>query len=493
VPGLDSVLGQGLPAERLYLVQGNPGSGKTTMGLQFLLEGVDRGEPVLLVSLLQTRAELEDITTSHGWSLDGIQALEMPLELHEAAESEQTVFSPADVELHEVTDALIETILAHEPRRMVLDSLSELQLIIDSPHQMRRQLMKLKRALLSVGCTSIMTADEALLKDQPVVQTIVHGVFSLHRTVPDYGAPQRQLEVQKIRGLDFSGGFHDFVIRSGGLEVFPRFSGLGGGPRQPGDTSVVPSGSPELDAMFGGGLNRGSVCMVMGTAGAGKSTLTSLYVSSIADRGELGVVYCFDESRRTYLQRAHGLELGIYQQVEDGQVELREYSVGDLTPGQFMQDLRDDVEGRGARLVVIDSFTGFLNLMPGQSMLVPKLHEALRFLSSRNVLSLITLNVHGTLGEFGPDAPTSYLADALVLVRHFEAFGAIRRCLSVIKRRHGKHESAIRELEIGPGGIRLGKPLTEFTGLLTGTPRFHGRPETLLDRERGEPDAGGGG
>lgn len=489
VPGLDVVLRGGLPAERLYLVQGSAGSGKTTLGLQFLLEGARRGEPVLLVSLLQTRDELQDIVSAHGWSLDDVRVLEIPLELHEAAEQEQTVFSPADVELHEITDAVIESVREHRPQRMVLDSLSELQLIIDSPHQMRRQLMKLKRALLSVGCTSVLTADDALLEDQPVVQTIVHGVISLYREVPPYGEMRRKLEVEKVRGRDFSGGYHDFSIRTGGLTVFPRFTERTDREQT---RELLPSGNEELDAMLGGGLDRGSVCMLIGTPGAGKSTLTSLYVSQLADRGEFSVVYCFDESRRTYLSRAESLQLDIVQHVDGGNVSLREYSVGDLTPAQFMQDLRRDVEEHHAGLVVIDSFTGFLNLMPGHEQLIPKLHEVLRFLSGHGVVTLMTVSEHGALGTAGAEAPTSYLADALLLVRHFEAFGSLRRCLSVVKRRHGRHEKTIRELEIVAGGVRVGEPLWHFTGLLSGTPRFEGPPEALLERQQEGPDDGSG-
>lgn len=487
VPGLDEILGGGLPSERLYLVQGGPGTGKTTLGLQYLLAGARSGQRSLYVSLLQSRAELEDIAASHGWDLDGLRLLDLPADAMELAESEQTVFSPSEVELHEMTDAIVDSVVEHRPQRMVVDSLSELQLIIDSPHQMRRQLMRLKRALAEIGCTTVLTADVSLLGDQPIVQTLVHGAFGLHRIVPRFGEPQRRLEVQKVRATRFAGGHHDFVIRAGGIEVFPRFSASGADVVTEAG-QVVPSGNEELDALCGGGLTTGSVCLVTGTAGAGKSTVTSLYVSSAAARGEFGVVYCFDESRSTYLQRAKGLQLPIVDQAERGLVDLREYAIGDLTPGQLMRDLREDVVHRGARLVVVDSFTGLVNLMPEESDLVPKLHELLRFLSSRGVLTLITVNLHEPFGRTASEIPTSYLADALLVVRHFEAMGRVRRCVAVVKRRHGRHERTIREFEIVPGGLRLGPPLRDFTGLLTGAPRFEGRREELLDRREDGPD-----
>jgi len=482
IAGLDKILYGGLPSERIYLIDGGPGTGKTTLGFQFLLEGVARGESVLYASLLQTRDELKDVAASHGWSLEGISLLELPAQMQESMESHQTVFSPAEVEVDEITDAIMEKIREIRPTRTVIDSISELTVVVERPHQLQRQLIKLKRALLDVHCTALLIAGESVVRQQPTSRTVVHGVIELGREAPNHGEPRRRLEVKKIRGAKFAGGRHDFVIRKGGLTVFAplvRSAGANGG------GGVIASDCKELDTMFGGGLVRGPTCPLLGPSGVGKSTLTAQYAAAAAERGRFACVYCFDESRETYLHRTRGLKLPVAQHVESGLIDLRHYDVGDLCPGQFMRDLQRDVEERHAELIVLDSLTGFVNLMPGVHHLLVRLHEILHFLNSHGVLTLITVNLHGIYGPGAANVDASYLADALVLMRHFEARGTVRRCISVLKKRYGDHEDTIREVDFGPGGLRVGPPLHDFSGVLTGEPRYEGAADALLEAQEG--------
>lgn len=483
VPGLDALLKGGLPGERIYLVSGGPGSGKTTLGFQFLLEGVDRVESCLYVSLLQTREEISDVARSHGWDLDGLTLVELPDELREQHTPRQTIFNPAEVELDEITDTIVEKIAELRPKRMVLDSLSELGVLVDTPFQMRRQLMKLKHAWLEAGTTAIVTAGDALARNQPTTQTIVNGAIHLRQETPGFGQPRRRIEITKVRGIDFRGGLHEFEIETGGIAVYPRLGEPedGAGKKR----QVIASGNAELDALFGGGLHRGSACLVMGTSGSGKSTLASLYASAVAGGGGFASVYCLDESRATLLQRSRGLELGIADHIDAGRIDLRDYDIGGLLPGRLMRDLREDVEQRGAQLVVIDSINGLLQLMPHIEHPIAKLHEILRFLSHHNVLTIATANLHGVSGELQTQLDTSYLADSVVLMRHFEAAGSVRQCISVLKQRHGRHERTIREVNFVTGGLELGPPLEAFSGVLSGHPVYHGEGNHLMSPNAG--------
>jgi circadian clock protein KaiC len=480
IAGLDQILGGGLADKRIHLLTGAPGTGKTTFAMQFLLEGARRGESSLFVSLLQTREELNDIARSHGWSLDDLTILMLPRHLIEAAGAEQTVFSTADIELDEVMKAILDAIESLKPSRMALDSVTELEVLIDNPHQLRSQLIRLRNALLAVPTTAILTAGESLVANHPSVQTIVHGSILLRQDAPGYGETRRRLEIEKSRATKYEGGFHDFLICTGGIEVFPRLS-ANSGPTHPGRT--ISSGNQELDKMLGDGIQMGSATLMVGTSGSGKSTFVSHYVQAVAEAGELATVYCFDESRQTYIQRSRGLDLDIVRHIDEGLVDLREYNVGDLTPSQLMSDVCADVERREAKLVVIDSFSGYLSVMPYEEHPTVKLHEILRYLSSRGVATLVTMNLHGLVGPVDPDVDISYLVDSVIFMRHFEALGSVRRCISVLKKRHGTHEKTIREIEIVRGGLRLGQPLHEFTGVLSGTPQYVGRREDLLGRE----------
>jgi len=481
IQGLDSILNGGLPKGRIYLVHGGPGTGKTTTSFHFLRSGALAGERVLYISLLQTRDEINENLKSHGWSLEGIEMLELPEKVQKSATSEQTLFSQSDVELDEVKNSIIRAVDEYKPQRLALDSVSELAVLVDSSYQLRRQLLKLKRALSRHKCTTIFTAGETKEEDITSIQTIVHGVISLQQHAPVYGPPRRRLIVTKMRGMMYVGGYHDFRIHTGGLDVYPRIRMQTEPPKK--KTRKVASGNHEIDKLLGGGLEEGTSCLIIGTTGAGKSTLATLYVEASAKRKDKSVIFCFDEHNRTFLNRCKGLGMKMPQYIEEGLVDLRQMNVGECSPGQFIETVRKTVDKGGVRVIVIDSLTGFLAAMVEQQQLVPQLHELLSYLNGAGVLTLMIVATHGVIGSPETAIDASYLADTVVLMRHFEAMGKMRRCISAVKKRHGQHETTIREIEIGSGGVQIGLPLTEFTGILTGTPRYEGAREKLMSSQ----------
>lgn len=484
IPGLDQILHGGVPQERIYLVHGAAGTGKTTLGFQFLLEGVRRGQKVLYVTLLQNRVELEDIAASHGWSLDGVDILELPTELRDGQSTEQTVFSPADIELTEAVDAILDGIDQFTAHRVVIDSISELSILVNNPYQLRRQILRLKYRLSEIRSTALLTAGDARESLTPLL-TLVQGVIALSFETPVYGRLRRKLEVTKMRGMSYSSGLHDFRIRAGGLEVFPQVM-LSGRPKDSG-WDVVSSGIGELDTLLGGGLEKGTSCLITGTTGAGKSTLATLYMQAAAERADRSTIFCFDERTETFLRRSRDLDLGLEQYVDQGLVDLRQVNVGELSPGEFLYQVAKCVEKGGAEIVVIDSLSGYLKAMPEERLLVTQLHELLAYLNSKGVLAIMLLATHGLFGMAKGEIDASYIADTVVLARHFEADGSLRRCISVLKKRHGNHEKTIREFDIDRTGIHIGPPLKGFSGLLTGVPSYQGGSSELLDRkERGK-------
>jgi circadian clock protein KaiC len=478
VEGLDYVLRGGLPKERIHLVYGGPGTGKTTLSFQFLLEGARRGEKSVYLALCQTRKELEDVCRSHAWPIDAVTIAELPRDVQEASSAEQTVFSTGDVELSETTDAILRVIDEHKPDRFVLDSVSELAVRVDTSYQFRRQIIRLIRELARRECSAIFTYGEYQGADLLAVQTLVHGVITLEQNVVEYGHAGRSLQVTKMRGIDFVAGKHDFSIRTGGLEVFPRLQMRTDGQRIP--WKVITSGNRELDTMVGGGLEEGTSCLVCGSAGAGKSTLGALYVAAAAANGQRSAYFCFDERRDTFLRRLEALDIGVQYFEDEQMIDLHQMNIGEISPGEFFQTVRRSVDSGGCRIVVIDSLTGYLSSFPQDRGFMSKLHEMLSYLSSKGVLTILIVATHD-LSSSPALLDASYLADTVIVMRHFEAFGVIRRCISVVKKRHGPHEGTIREVQIGRGGIRVGKPLVEFSGLLTGRPVYEGSRDRLMN------------
>lgn len=478
IAGLDLVTGGGLPADRLMLVEGGPGTGKTTMALQFLMAGVRNGERVLYVTLSETVNELQGVARSHGWSLDGIQFHQLaPTEASLSPDADYSILHPAEVELGERTWSVLEEAERTKPTRVVIDSLAELALLARDPLRYRRQILGLKQFFASRSCTVLLLDSSST----STVESIAHGVIQLEQSAPEYGVERRRLRIMKLRGAQYRGGYHDYVIQTGGLRVFPRL--VAAEHHADFSADIVPSGLPELDNLLGGGLHRGTSAIFVGPAGSGKSILLGCYAAAAAKRGDHAVIYVFEESRATFLRRSDGLQLDISRHVTDGGIEVRQLDPAALSPGEFDQLLREAVERDGARVVVVDSLNGYLNAMLlGERAVMVQLHELLSYLSQQGVLTLLSLAQHGLVGEqiLAP-LDVSYLADSVILLRYFEAAGELRRAISVVKKRSGAHERTIRELRLGPY-IQVGQPLSEFAGVLTTAPAYLGTPTELLDR-----------
>jgi circadian clock protein KaiC len=474
IAGLDSILGGGFPRHRFYLIEGEPGTGKTTLALQFLLDGVARGESVLYVTLSETAEELHAIAASHGWSLDGITLTELTTPADDLEpEAQYTLFHPAEIELGETTRTVLEQVRAVRPARLVFDSLSEMRLLARDPLRYRRQILALKQFFAGRACT-VLLLDQA----HSEVDSIVTGVMTLEQHTPAYGGARRRLRVSKMRGMPLAGGYHDFSIRTGGIVVYPRVTG-GDGP-YPLHTPV-PSGVEEIDRLVGGGLDRGTSVLIMGPSGAGKSTLATQYVLSSLNRGENAAMFVFDERLSTFFARSSGLGLDLRRHADSGRLTVQQVDPAELSPGEFAQVVREAVEQRRARMVVIDSLNGYLNAMFADQFLPVQLHELLTYLAHHGVLTILVVAQRGLVGP-DIDAPVdvSYLADTVILLRYFESGGAVRQAVSVLKKRSGAHERTIRELRLGPSGVRVGEPLIEFHGVLTGLPEYRGALAPLL-------------
>lgn len=482
IAGLDDILLGGLPRGQLYLLEGASGAGKTTLGLQFLLEGVRRGETVLWCTLAETESQLRATARAHGWDLSGVTIVnvsEMPADGAAAPDSGYSFFSPGDIELHDVTQALMEVATRIRPRRVVFDPFSDVKLLARDPLRYRRQLLQLRSHFAALDATVLLIQEHGLeLPSDPAGEGVVHGIIGLYQTAPDYGKPRRRLRVHKLRGVDYREGFHDVGIKTGGLVVYPRLSA--GAHALPEDRQEVASGVEALDQMLGGGLNRGSSLLVMGPSGAGKSTLCSQFAVASAGRRERAVIYLFDETRRAFEARANGLQMQLDAAIRAGLVDIVQVNPAEFSPGEFAHMVRAAVENDGARLVAIDSLNGYLSGMPDESHLAMHMHELLTYLALRNVVTLLTMNQQGMIGETNSTpVDVSYLADAALLLRYFEAGGAVRRAASVVKRRCGQHEVLIRELRIAPPGVQVGAALHEFSGVLTGQPDWRGSEAEL--------------
>jgi circadian clock protein KaiC len=481
-PGLDEVLGGGLPQGNMYLVEGESGSGKTTLGLQFLLEGARRGERTLWITLSETEAQLLESARSHGWSLEGIDVCNpgAPERINQPSDK-YSFFSPADVELDEIRRAIQAAIERVRPSRVVFDPFSDIRHLAREVLRYRREVLSLREFFNEHGSTVLLMQELARgTAGDLQAEALVHGYLTLHQDAPEYGGQRRRLRVHKMRGMAFRDGYHDFTIQTGGLEVYPRLIAAEHVADHAED--LASSGVPQLDALLGGGVDRGSSMLIMGPAGVGKSTLATQYAVSAAGRGEKAAVYVFDESVRTFRTRGEKLGFGIPQLIEDGTLTLRQIDSAECSAGQFTNMVMQAVDA-GASLVVIDSLSGYVSSMSEERFLAAYLHELLTTLNHRNVVTILTLAQHGLVGEHvASPVDVSYLADTVLLVRYFEAFGQIRRAISVVKKRTGAHELAVREMRIEANRIGIGEPLTDFQGVLTGWPQFTGDSGQLADR-----------
>ena len=471
IEGLDDVLGGGLQRRRLYLVEGVPGSGKTTLAMQFLLTAVARGEPVLYVTLSETREELNSVAASHGWSLDKIAMHEMmPSEGVLDPDEQSTMFHPSEIELAQTTRAILADVDRHNPTCIVIDSLSELRMLSGGPLRYRRQILALKQFFASHGCIVVLLDDMTGFEPDVQVQSIVHAVLRLEQLNPEYGSDRRRLRVIKYRAQEFRSGYHDYCIRRGGLQVFPRL--VAAEHRRTLSRTKLASGIPALDSMLGGGLEQGTSTLFVGAAGTGKSTLAAQFAAAAASRGQHAAVFIFDESTATLLTRTSQLGIPLREAVEKGLVTIRPVDPAELSPGEFVQQVRSAVERDNAAVIVIDSLNGYLNAMPGERYLVIQLHELLAYLAQCNVATIMVSAHQGLIGQMTATVDATYLADAVVLLRFFEARGEIRQALSVVKKRGSSHERSIREFGLQNGAIRVGETLRAFRGVLTGVPIY---------------------
>lgn len=473
IQGLDDILRGGYAPSRMFLVEGEPGSGKTTLALQFALEGARRGERVLYLALSETEEELRAAVASHGWSLEGVDVRELASEDKLSRDQRYTMFHPSEVELGELTKTILAAVDERMPTRVVIDSLSELRQLAQTSLNYRREILALKRFFIGRSCTTLMLDDRTSEIQDLQLRSIAHGVLLLEQMHPEYGAERRRLCVIKYRGLQFRGGYHDFVIRRGGLEVFPRL--IAAELRGRASLERLSSGIAELDLLLGGGIERGTSTLIVGAAGTGKSSIASQFVATAAERGQTAAMFIFDEGLGTLLARSAGLGIDLEKHVRAGRVTIQSVDPAELSPGEFAHALRRATRDHAA-IVVIDSLNGYMNAMPEERFVTIQLHELLTYLSQAGVATLLIGAHKGLIGsQMQTPVDASYLADAVILLRYFEAKAEVRQAISVVKKRGGNHERTIREFRLDQGGIRVGEPLRKFRGVLSGLPVYDGK------------------
>jgi circadian clock protein KaiC len=478
IEGLDTILGGGVTANRLYLVEGTPGTGKTTFSLQFLLEGVRRGEPGLYVTLSETEAELRAVAQTHGWSLDPLELFELVPEAGLDPDQEQTLLHPSEVELGETVRGVMERVDALKPKRVVLDSLSELRLLAQNPLRYRRQILALKHFFSSRDCTVLVLDDRTSEPGDLQLHSIAHGVISLDQTATGFGAERRQLRVIKMRGIKYSGGYHDMSIITGGVRVYPRLVAA----EHQGTISpqMLTTGVKGLDSLLGGGLVPGTTTLLSGPAGVGKTTAAVRCMVSALERGQRAAFFLFDERLPTLMLRSAALGMDLQLHIDEGRLSIRQIDPAELSPGEFATAVREAVEDDGARVVVVDSLNAYLQAMPEDRHLTLQMHELLSYLGQQGVVTLMILGQHGLVGDVRSDVDLSYLADTVLLLRFFEAEGEVRKAISVVKTRTTDHERTIREFRVDRHGLSIGSPLRAFQGILTGVPTYRGEAAPLM-------------
>jgi circadian clock protein KaiC len=471
IQGLDDVLCGGVPRNRVYLIQGDPGVGKTTLALQFLLEGARLRETGLYITLSETKEELEMVAESHGWDLEKIHLFELSsVEENLKGETENTFFHPSEVELNRTTKALLDEVQRVKPVRVVFDSLSEMRMLAETPLRYRRQILQLKQFFAGRKCTVLLLDDRSAGARDLQIESIAHGVLCLQRSSPDYGISRRNLQIQKIRGVKFREGNHDLIIQKGGLKIFPRL--VAAEHHVKFKRESFSSGIKELDLLLGGGLDRGTSNMFMGPPGTGKSTIAIKFAAAAAKRREKVLFFIFDETIGTMMNRARQMGMDIEPHIKNGMFQVEQIDPAEISPGELAHRIRNAVCRDKTRMVIIDSINGYLNAMPEERYLNLQLHEMLAFLNQQGVITLMVLAQQGLVGAMSTTVDLTYLADTVILLRYFEARGEVKQALSVIKKRSGHHERTIREIKMGKNGIEVGKPLTGMQGVLTGTPTF---------------------
>ena len=481
IRGLDHVLEGGLARNRLHLLEGTPGTGKTTIALQFLLAGAAAGETGLYVSLAETEEELREGAASHGWRIgDHIEICELvPPESVLDPQQHQSLLYSSDLELGETVERIFEAIERYKPQRIVIDSLSEIRLLAQSSLRYRRQILGLKHYFARTKSTVITLDDLTTESTDRAVHSIAHSVIHLDQLAPNYGAERRRLRVAKCRGQSFRGGYHDFNITTGGIQVFPRL--VAAEHRHGFSGELVKSGVPELDSLLGGGVSAGSSTLVIGPAGTGKSLLSIQFVAASVKRGERAGLFIFDEELGLLLSRAKSLGIDLRAMREAGKLFVEQMDAAELSPGEFSYRVRRAVDEQKIQTVVIDSLNGYQAAMPEEQFLILHLHELLQYLNRQGAATFLTVAQHGMMGDMRQPVDVTYLADTVVMLRYFEAMGRVRRAISAIKKRTGAHEDTIRELKISERGISVGEPLTDFQGVLRGVPNYVGKPTPLMD------------
>ena len=484
IADLDNVLGGGLTANRSYLLEGTPGSGKTTIALQFLLEGALQGESGLYITLSETMTELREVATSHGWSLEGIELFELIAEAGLDPDSEQSILEPSEVELGETLRGVRECVDRLRPARVVFDSLSEMRLLAQSSLRYRRQILALKQYFSTRDCTVLMLDDRSSDPGDVQLHSIAHGVITLEQAAEDYGSARRRLQVVKMRGVKYRGGYHDFAIETGGVAVFPRL--IAAEHHRDFSDVLLSTGIPEFDEMLGGGITPGTNTLLNGPSGVGKTTTAIRACLSAIERGDKAVYYLFDEGMATMLARSKAMGMDLRPHIDSGMLAVQQIDPAEVSPGEFASWVRKAVETDGARFLAIDSLNAFLQAMPGEKYLLLQMHEMLSYLNQQGVVTFLILGQHGIVGDIRSEIDLSYLSDTIVLFRYFEARGIVLKALSVAKSRTTAHEASIREFRLTPRGVEIGVPLKDFEGVLTGLPTYHGATPMMSS----EPAAG---